>query len=79
MPEYWYAWIGLRLAGGTAAIPVLQKHLAALAADLQRQEQQVTHRNVIGTSFGVNRSDLLAALPAAIAARTRPAIELRTE
>src|SRR6266566_4246690 len=38
LPEYFYAWIGLRLARGTAGIPELQRHLATLAADLQRQE-----------------------------------------
>jgi FtsX-like permease family len=59
LPEYYYAWVGLRLAGGTAAIPVMQQRLATLAADLQRQEQQVTHQDVIGTSFSVNRSDVI--------------------
>jgi FtsX-like permease family len=59
LPEYYYAWIGLRLAGGTAAIPVMQQRLAALAADLQRQAQKVTHHNVIGTAFSVNRSDVI--------------------
>ena len=37
LPEYFYAWIGLRLAQGTAGTGALQKHLATLAADLQRQ------------------------------------------
>jgi hypothetical protein len=59
LPEYYYAWIGLRLAGGTAAIPVMQQRLAALAADLQRQAQKVTHQDVIGTAFSVNRSDVI--------------------
>ncbi len=59
LAEFSYAWIGLRLAGGPAAVPVLQKHLATLAADLQRQEQQATHKDVIGTSFGVNRPDVI--------------------
>ncbi len=59
LPEYYYAWIGLRLAGGTAAIPVLQRRLAALAADLQRQARKVTHQDVIGTAFSVNRSDVI--------------------
>jgi hypothetical protein len=59
LPEYYYAWIGLRLAGGTAAIPVMQQRLAALAADLQRQAQKVTHQNVVGTAFSVNRSDVI--------------------
>jgi hypothetical protein len=59
LPEYYYAWIGLRLAGGTAAIPILQRRLAALAADLQRQARKVTHQDVIGAAFGVNRSDVI--------------------
>ena len=44
LPEYFYAWIGLRLARGTAGIGELQGQLSALAAGLQRQEQQATHR-----------------------------------
>jgi hypothetical protein len=59
LPEYYYAWIGLRLTGGTAAIPVMQQRLAALAADLQRQAQKVTHQDVVGTAFSVNRSDVI--------------------
>ena len=31
LPEYFYAWIGLRLAQGAAGIADLQQHLAALA------------------------------------------------
>src|SRR5436305_2540792 len=46
LPEYFYAWIGLRLARGTAGSGELQRQLSALAADLQRQEQQATHRSV---------------------------------
>ena len=37
LPEYLYAWIGLRLARGTAGTGDRQKHLAALGQDLQRQ------------------------------------------
>jgi len=59
LPEYFYAWIGLRLAGGTAGIPDLQSHLTALAAQLQRQEQQATHRNVSAPAFSINRSDVI--------------------
>ena len=46
LPEYFYAWIGLRLAQGTAGTGALQKHLATLAADLQRQARQALHRDV---------------------------------
>src|SRR5205814_8673294 len=46
LPEYFYAWIGLRLARGTAGTAGLQKHLATLSQDLQRQARQALHRNV---------------------------------
>jgi len=59
LPAYWYAWIGLRLAGGTAAIPALQQRLSRLAAGLERQLRQETHQNVIAPSFAVNRSDVI--------------------
>ena len=59
LAEYMYAWIGLRLAGGTAGIPELQRHLSALAAELQRQEKQSTHQSVSVPSFSVNRSDVI--------------------
>ena len=59
LPEYFYAWIGLRLAQGTAGTGALQKHLAALAADLQRQARQALHRDVPPPSFTVNRTDVI--------------------
>jgi hypothetical protein len=59
LPEYFYAWIGLRLAQGTAGTGALQKHLAALAADLQRQARQALHRDVPPPSFAVNRTDVI--------------------
>jgi putative ABC transport system permease protein len=59
LAEYFYAWIGLRLARGTAGIPELQRQLSALAADLQRQEQRATHNNVSAPTFSVNRSDVI--------------------
>jgi hypothetical protein len=59
LPEYFYAWIGLRLAAGPAGIPELQKQLSTLAADLQRQGLQATSQNVSVPSFGVNRSDVI--------------------
>ena len=55
LAEYFYAWIGLRLARGTAGIPELQRQLATLAADLQRQEQQATHHNVSAPSSAARR------------------------
>ena len=59
LAEYFYAWIGLRLARGTAGIPALQADLAGLARDLQRQENRGTHQNASGLSFSVNRSDII--------------------
>jgi len=59
LPEYFYAWIGLRLARGTAGIGELQGQLSALAAGLQRQEQQAMHRNVSAPTFSINRSDVI--------------------
>src|SRR5690349_2077857 len=59
LPEYFYAWIGLRLAQGTAGTADLQKHLATLSQDLQRQARQALHRNVPPPSFTVNRTDVI--------------------
>jgi hypothetical protein len=59
LPEYYYSWIGLRLAGGTAGTGDLQKHLATLATDLQRQASQALHRNVPPPLFTVNRTDVI--------------------
>src|SRR6202035_5716458 len=59
LPEYFYAWIGLRLAQGTAGTGALQKHLATLSQDLQRQARQALHRNVPPPSFTVNRTDVI--------------------
>ena len=59
LAEYFYAWIGLRLARGTAGIGELQQQLSVLAADLQRQERQATHRDASAPTFSVNRSDVI--------------------
>jgi ABC-type lipoprotein release transport system permease subunit len=59
LPEYFYAWIGLRLAAGTAGTGDLQKHLTGLAAELQRQARQAVHRDVTPPSFTVNRTDVI--------------------
>ena len=55
---YYYAWIGLRLADGSAGIPRLQQRLAALADQLEQQVRQETGQNVKGILFGVNRTDV---------------------
>jgi hypothetical protein len=59
LPEYFYSWIGLRLDGGTAGTGDLQKHLATLATDLQRQASQALHRDVPPPLFTVNRTDVI--------------------
>lgn len=56
---YTYAWVGLRLAHGTAGIPGLQQALAKLAASMQRQIRRTTHQNVTDLSFPVERTDLI--------------------
>ncbi len=59
LAEYFYAWVGLRLARGAAGIPELQHQLATLAGKLQRQENQATHHGGSGLSFTVSRSDVI--------------------
>ena len=59
LPEYVYAWIGLRLARGAAGIPDLQRQLSALATDIQRQAKQSTGQNAAGPLFSINRSDVI--------------------
>jgi len=84
LPEYFYAWIGLRLAQGTAGTADLQKHLATLSQDLQRQARQALHRNVSPPSFTVNRTDVIrnhvqqAITPEAVALSVFGAIAART-
>ncbi len=58
LPEFFYAWIGLRLAQGAAGIPALQDRLAAFARDLQRSETKAGF-DVGDLSFTVNRSDVV--------------------
>src|SRR6266566_2317894 len=50
---------GLRLAQGTAGTADLQKNLAILSQDLQRQVRQAVHRDVPPPSFTVNRTDVI--------------------
>src|SRR6266705_31318 len=59
LAEYFYAWVGLRLARGAAGIPELQHQLATLAGKLQRQENQATHHGGSGLSFTVSCSDVI--------------------
>ena len=59
LPEYNYAWIGLRLARGTAGTPDLQRQLSVLAANLQRQERQSGGQNAVAPSFSINRTDVI--------------------
>jgi hypothetical protein len=59
LSAYTYAWVGLRLAHGTAGIPRLEQELAKLAASMQRQIRQTTHQNLTDLSFPVERTDLV--------------------
>ena len=59
LAEYFYAWIGLRLAHGIGGIPALQADLARLARQVQRQESRSTHQNLPSPSFTVSRSDVV--------------------
>ena len=59
LAEYFYAWIGLRLARGIEGIPALQADLARLARQVQRQEDRSTHQNLPSPSFSVSRSDVI--------------------
>jgi hypothetical protein len=59
LASYEYATVGLRLAGGAAAIPALQRHLAALATQLEREQYRVTHQQLPGLFFPVTRPDVI--------------------
>jgi len=59
LSAYTYAWVGLRLAHGTAGIPRLEQDLATLAASLQRQIRQTTGQNITDLNFPVERTDLV--------------------
>ena len=59
LAEYYYAWIGLRLADGTAGIPRLQRQLTKLATSLEQQVKQETGQNVNDLYFGINRTDVI--------------------
>ena len=58
LPYYEFAWVGVRLAHGTAGIPDLQRHLATLARSVQRKIFQITHQKVNGLTFAISRSDV---------------------
>jgi putative ABC transport system permease protein len=59
MAEYFYAWIGLRLARGTAGIPELQANLARLTRQIQQQVEHATHQKLPGLSLSISRSDVI--------------------
>ena len=58
LAEYFYAWIGLRLARGTEGIPALQADLTRLTREI-RQQAHSTHQDLSSLSFSVNRSDVI--------------------
>ncbi|HEY2266930.1 MAG TPA: FtsX-like permease family protein [Streptosporangiaceae bacterium] len=59
LSAYFYAWIGLRLADGTAGIPRLQQQLATLANRLERQIKAATGQKGDDLSFTINRTDVV--------------------
>jgi hypothetical protein len=59
LSAYFYAWIGLRLADGTAGIPGLQRQLTTLANRLERQINAETGQKGDDLSFTINRTDVV--------------------
>ena len=59
LASYQYATVGVRLAGGAAGIPALQRHLATLATELEQQQFRVTHQKLPGLFFPVTRADII--------------------
>jgi putative ABC transport system permease protein len=59
LASYQYATVGVRLARGAAGIPALQRELAALATQLQREQYRVTHQRLPGLFFPVTRPDVV--------------------
>jgi hypothetical protein len=59
LTSYEFAWVGVRLARGTAGIPQLQHHLATLATEVQRQVLLRTHQQLPGLTFNITRSDII--------------------
>lgn len=61
LPYYGYAWVAVRLAGGTAGIPALQQELAKLAGRMAQRERRITGNNGAGLSFSIQRYDTVRA------------------
>jgi hypothetical protein len=60
LTSYVYSWVGVRLNHGSAGIPALQNHLAALASGVQQEYLQQTHHKLPGgLSFNISRSDII--------------------
>ena len=56
---YAYGFVGLRLDRGVAGIPGLQRHLATLAAAMQREVNRATGKRGSGLTFSIKRVDLI--------------------
>jgi FtsX-like permease family len=61
LPYYGYAWVAVRLAGGSAGIPALQHELARLASSMAQRERRVTGNQAVGLSFNIQRYDTVRA------------------
>ena len=58
LSSYEFAWVGVRLAGGAAGIPGLQRHLVTLAGRVNQLAGRV-HQQVPGLAFGIRNSALV--------------------
>ena len=58
LASYEFAWAGVRLDRGAAGIPSLQRHLATLAASLQRLVLRRDHLKLPNLTLSINRSDI---------------------
>jgi ABC-type lipoprotein release transport system permease subunit len=56
---YQYAWVGLRLAGGTARIGAMQRELDGLGRQLSPVIARATHHRTPGVGFGIERGDVV--------------------
>jgi FtsX-like permease family len=57
LPYYGYAWVAVRLAGGSAGISMLQEELGGLASRMVQRERRITGDKGAGLSFDIRRND----------------------
>lgn len=59
LASYVYAWVGVRLDRGTAGIPALQDHLAALSTSVLQQIFRTSHIRLPRLTFNISRQDII--------------------